>query len=67
MLVFVNKQSLDIPENSVLLAALHQTGIVSFQGMAVAVNNQVIQKEKWNEYLLKENDKITVIRATQGG
>ena len=67
MLVFVNKQSLDIPENSVLLAALQQTGIVSFQGMAVAVNNQVIQKAKWNEYLLNENDKITVIRATQGG
>ena len=67
MLVFVNKQSLDIPENSALLSALQQTGLVSFQGMAVAVNNQVIQKAKWNEYLLKENDKITVIRATQGG
>ena len=67
MLVFVNKQSLDIPENSLLLAALQQTGIVSFQGMAVAVNNQVIQKVKWNEYILNENDKITVIRATQGG
>jgi len=67
MLVFVNKQSLDIPENSALLAALQQTGLVSFQGMAVAVNNQVIQKAKWNEYILNENDKITVIRATQGG
>jgi len=67
MLVFINKQSLNIPENSALLAALQQTGIVSFLGMAVAVNNQVIQKSKWNEYLLKENDKITVIRATQGG
>lgn len=37
------------------------------RGVAIAINNTVIPKATWSEYILKENDKITVIRATQGG
>lgn len=36
-------------------------------GIAVAVNNTVVPKIKWNEYLLHETDDILIISATQGG
>ena len=36
-------------------------------GIAVAVNDVVIPKTQWNTYTLKENDKIILIKATQGG
>ena len=37
------------------------------RGIAVAVNNIVISKSDWNNYELNDKDKITIIRATQGG
>lgn len=36
-------------------------------GMAVAVNESVVTKEKWTEQELEEGDRVEIIRATQGG
>lgn len=46
---------------------LEKEGILEKRGIAVAVNNQVVAKTAWNEFKLKENDKILVIKASQGG
>ena len=37
------------------------------KGIAVAVNETVVPKAKWNIYLLQPDDKVLVIKATQGG
>ncbi len=37
------------------------------KGTAIAVNDSVVPKENWNEYQLNEEDRIEIIRATQGG
>lgn len=37
------------------------------KGMAVAVNQEVIPKSGWESFFVKENDKVTIIKATQGG
>ncbi|GAC1422181.1 MAG: sulfur carrier protein ThiS [Flavisolibacter sp.] len=37
------------------------------KGIAVAVNETVVPKTEWNNYLLQPNDKVLVIKATQGG
>ena len=37
------------------------------KGIAVAVNNAIISKSKWNEARLQDNDNILIIKATQGG
>ncbi|MDM1293084.1 sulfur carrier protein ThiS [Sphingobacterium sp. N143] len=37
------------------------------QGIAVAINNQVVPKELWISTLLKPHDHILLITATQGG
>ncbi|MCV2486213.1 sulfur carrier protein ThiS [Flavobacterium sp. SH_e] len=36
-------------------------------GIAVAVNNTVVPKNKWNEFFVQETDDILIISATQGG
>jgi len=36
-------------------------------GMAVAVNDSVLQRKQWNTFELSEEDKVEIIRATQGG
>ena len=39
----------------------------STNGIALAVNEKVISKSEWEKFELKENDKILLIKATQGG
>lgn len=35
--------------------------------IAIAINGVVVPKMKWNEVLLKDNDKILIIQASYGG
>ena len=37
------------------------------KGIAVAVNETVVPKAQWDSYKLQPNDKVLVIKATQGG
>ena len=36
-------------------------------GIALAVNDKVIAKNDWTSFQLNNNDKILIIKATQGG
>lgn len=37
------------------------------QGIAVAVNDNVVPRSQWQSYLLRQNDHVLVIKATPGG
>lgn len=67
MNVFVNNQKFDLQQGATLFFALEMNGLQNTRGIAVAVNNQVVPKTEWPNKILFENDKVTVIRATQGG
>lgn len=50
------------------ISELVQTlNMASTNGIAFAVNEKVIPKAEWEKIELKENDKILIIKATQGG
>lgn len=36
-------------------------------GVALAVNDQIVPRKQWDQYLLKPNDNILIITAVQGG
>ncbi|TVZ26350.1 sulfur carrier protein [Gillisia sp. Hel_I_86] len=40
---------------------------ISQNGIAVAVNNQIISKTEWGRHELAEGEKVLIIKATQGG
>jgi sulfur carrier protein len=67
MTVFVNNKDCILTKDANLIQALEHNGISSQKGIAVAVNNTVIPKTDWATKTLNENDKITIIKATQGG
>jgi sulfur carrier protein len=67
MTVFVNDQAQDLKTQFTLNALLDQLSLIDQKGIAVAVNNKVIPKSTWNSHLLSEQDKITIIKASQGG
>ena len=67
MTVFVNDQVQDLKTQFTLIALLSQLSLDEQKGIAVAVNNTVVPKKNWNSHLLSEQDKVTIIRASQGG
>ncbi len=40
---------------------------VDARGMAIAINNQVIPRSLWSKQFIQDQNKLTLIRATQGG
>jgi sulfur carrier protein len=67
MEVIINHNKTELKETSSLLALLQLQNLSEKKGIAVAVNNKVIPRSKWDSYILNSNDSITIIKATQGG
>ncbi len=40
---------------------------IDANGIAIAVNQEIIPKSDWQNILLKNNDDVLIITATQGG
>ncbi|MFL5753395.1 MAG: sulfur carrier protein ThiS [Bacteroidia bacterium] len=67
MTVFVNNDPFRFDKKVTLLEILKQQELHEQKGIAVAVNNMVISKANWTAQHLNDQDKITIIKATQGG
>lgn len=50
-----------------LTAVLASLELGPVRGIAVAVNDRVIPRGQWDDVVLLPNDRIEIIRATQGG
>lgn len=67
MEITVNNSSQEVTDHSTLYDLVHARLGDKQKGIAVAVNNTVIPKANWEGHLLKSNDSILIIKATQGG
>ncbi len=65
--IVVNNKPEKLTNGDRLSELLVQLGLFEKKGIAVAVNNNVIGKSEWEKCGLNQNDKITIIRPTQGG
>ena len=66
MIISVNNTQKNIPENTSIEALLKELQHTQ-NGIAVAINEMVVLKTQWNSHLLRENDEVLIIQATQGG
>jgi len=64
--ITVNEKKHSFPQSTTLLEALIQLEI-SQNGIAIAINNNIIQKSKWSKTTLVNTDALLIIKATQGG
>lgn len=67
MQIKVNNQDYSIETCVSIEDLLLQLEKANTTGIAVAVNDEVIAKNEWNNYFLKEQDDILIVTATQGG
>lgn len=66
MTINVNNQPQSISENSSVEHLLEQLNMVT-NGIAVAINNEIVSRETWKKTFLQQEDQVTIIQATQGG
>lgn len=66
MQIFVNNQAIQVEANlklSKLLPFLNRNS----QGVAIAINQKVVMRAKWEETILNPDDSVLIIQATCGG
>ena len=66
-MVYINDKPYELEQNQSLNDLFNFLNIDASKGMAVALNNNVVPREKWEIQQIKDNDKILIIKATQGG
>ncbi len=67
MEIFVNNEALSITPQTTLETIILELQQLPSRGIAVAVNNAVVFRSQWATRTLTEGDRITVIKAAQGG
>ena len=50
-----------------LSKVLNEINIIKSQNMAVAVNEEVIEKTNWENYKIKSGDMIEIVQPLKGG
>lgn len=66
MQVRLNNNTVSVQDNA-LLSLLSEHQLSDKKGIAVALNDFVVPKSKWEATQLKEGDNVTIIQATAGG
>lgn len=65
MQILLNGKAYEL-ESSTILALLERLDI-THKAMAIAVNTQVLKKEKWGEYVLQNGDEVEILDFVGGG
>lgn len=66
MKVQVNNKEVEIFPTSTITQLTAQLELPA-QGIAIAVNNQMVPRNEWERFSLQENDNLVIIKAACGG
>ncbi|MCC6600930.1 MAG: sulfur carrier protein ThiS [Crocinitomicaceae bacterium] len=66
MNLLVNNEARQFSGNN-LSELVESLNLVNTNGIALAINEKVVPKNEWGGFQLNDNDKILIIKATQGG
>ncbi|MDR2512955.1 MAG: sulfur carrier protein ThiS [Puniceicoccales bacterium] len=67
MTILVNDDPREISPGLSLSQFMETLALPSFNGIAVAVNNELAPRPTWGQRLLAKGDQLLIIQATQGG
>ena len=66
MNLIVNGEKKEFNENSTLQAVISQLQVED-KVMAAAVNMEIVKKDAWANYIVKEDDKLELLQFVGGG
>ena len=66
--ITVNGEARAAPGGGTVAALLTEMGVpVDRRGVAVAVNGEIVSRERWSSARLDEGDRVDLVRPVQGG
>jgi sulfur carrier protein len=65
--LLVNDGRRPVPEEATVSGLVRELGILDRKGMAVALNGAVVPRAEWDSRRIGPEDRLLIIRATQGG
>lgn len=67
--IVLNGEEQQIDSGMPLTALLRTLGKdpETVKGVAVAVNDEVVRRQRWADTILQEGDRVEIVTATQGG
>ena len=66
-MIFINGETFQFESTKNLSLFFKELHVETPKGIAVAINNKVIPRSRWDQHLVNDNDHIIIIKATQGG
>ncbi|MNC09474.1 Sulfur carrier protein ThiS [compost metagenome] len=66
MRIHFNDEPMQCPDNLMLAMLLEQLSLLK-PGVALAINQRIVPREQWENYLLNDGDKIVLFQAIAGG
>lgn len=66
MQIVVNGEKKNVEQHITISELIEMLGI-KVKVMAAAVNMEIVKKEEWDSYMLKEDDKIELLQFVGGG
>lgn len=66
MKIYVNQKEIEVQDN-ISVKELLDMQQIAIEGTAIAIDNKLVPKNEWNDRILTDGNKITIIRATFGG
>ncbi|WP_337761549.1 sulfur carrier protein ThiS [Barnesiella intestinihominis] len=66
MKIYINQKEIEA-QDSISIKELLDMQQISIEGTAIAIDNKLVPKNEWNDRILTDGNKITIIRATFGG
>ncbi len=63
----VNSNVMELKDSVVLLSLVKKLSLIEKKGIAIAVNELVIPKQQWDQFILHPSDEVIIIEAAQGG
>ncbi len=67
MTLILNGEHVEAAARSVADLVEHHLGPDGRTGVAVAVNDAVVPRSEWSRLVLREGDRVEIVRAVQGG
>ncbi|MDB5013809.1 MAG: thiamine biosynthesis protein ThiS [Daejeonella sp.] len=67
MEIIIDKQVQYVQDNCSVQQLIESLFALPPKGLAIAINECVVPKSEWGTCILQSNDKLLLIKATQGG
>lgn len=67
MKVFINDVEHQVEEGMTVRQLLEALNLIDLRGWAVAINEQIVQRDLFADFVLSPKDRILLLQATQGG